>query len=67
MLETKAANQMTDSHVLAKRDAAVLWCKRASDHTATYGGKQWTYVFIPHDAVTDNMSLFGLAARYRCH
>ncbi len=66
MLETKAANQMTDPDVLAKRDAAVLWCKRASDHAATYGGKHWTYVLIPHDAVTDNMSLFGLAARYRC-
>jgi len=60
MLEPKAANQMTDPEVLAKRDAAVLWCKRASDHAATWGGKGWTYVLIPHTAIAENMTLEGL-------
>jgi hypothetical protein len=30
---------MKDAEVLAKRDAGVLWCARASDHAATYHGK----------------------------
>lgn len=66
MIEPKAAGQMGDADVLAKRDAAVLWCTRASAHTAKCGGKAWRYVLIPHDAVAENMSLAGLAGRYGC-
>lgn len=64
MLEPKASNQMTDGEVLAKRDAAVLWCSRASDHASSHGGKRWTYVLIPHDAIAENMTLEALAERY---
>lgn len=64
MLEPKAANQMTDAEVLAKRDAAVKWCKQASEYTSSYGGKPWTYALIPHDAIAANMTLVGLAERY---
>ncbi|MGJ5029106.1 DEAD/DEAH box helicase [Bradyrhizobium sp. HKCCYLS2038] len=60
MLEPKAANQMTDSEVLAKRDAAVSWCKHASDHALGHGGKPWTYALIPHDVIAENMTLEGL-------
>jgi type III restriction enzyme len=64
MLEPKAANQMTDPEVLAKRDAAVLWCKRASDHAATWGGKRWTYALIPHTAIAENMTLEALVKQF---
>jgi type III restriction enzyme len=64
MLEPKAANQMDDADVLAKRDAAVKWCKQASDYAASYGGKPWKYVLIPHDAIAENMTLSGLANRF---
>jgi type III restriction enzyme len=64
MLEPKASNQMTDGEVLAKRDAAVRWCRQASDHASSYGGKLWTYVLIPHDAIAENMTLDGLAKRH---
>jgi type III restriction enzyme len=47
MLEPKASNQMTDAEVLAKRDVAVTWCKQASDHAASCGGKPWVYLLIP--------------------
>ena len=30
MLEPKARNEMEDSEVLAKKEAAVIWCSRAS-------------------------------------
>ncbi|HEY7088681.1 MAG TPA: hypothetical protein VH518_11370 [Tepidisphaeraceae bacterium] len=64
MLEPKASNQMTDAEVLAKRDVAVTWCKNASAHAKSYGGKPWRYLLLPHDAIADNMTLAGLAERF---
>ena len=64
MLEPKAANQMTDGEVLAKMEVAVRWCQQASDHARSHGGKPWTYVLIPHDAISENMTVSGLAQRF---
>ena len=64
MLEPKASNQLDDPVVLAKKDSAIKWCRNASEHSASYRGKPWRYVLIPHDAIADNMTLGGLAARY---
>lgn len=64
MLEPKAANQMTDGEVLAKRDVAVRWCQQASDYARSHGGKPWTYALIPHDAIADNMTIEGLVGSY---
>jgi type III restriction enzyme len=64
MLEPKASNQMDDPIVLAKRDVAVEWCQRATDYTASYGGKPWSYALIPHDVIAENMSLIGLVQIY---
>ncbi len=64
MLEPKASKEMDDPIVLAKRDAAVKWCSHASAHATKHGGKPWCYALIPHDAVTENMTLVGLARRY---
>ena len=65
MLEPKARNQMNAVDVIAKKEVAVLWCKRASAHTATYGGKLWHYILIPHDEIATNMTLAGLASRFK--
>lgn len=64
MLEPKAANQLTDPVVLAKKEAAVEWCKIASTHALTNGGKPWRYVLIPHDVIAENMTLARLADQY---
>jgi type III restriction enzyme len=64
MLEAKMEKEMNDPEVLAKRDAAVAWCKLASDHAASYQGKRWQYVLIPHSAVAVNMTLAGLVERF---
>jgi type III restriction enzyme len=64
MLEPKAANEMNDAEVKAKRDVAVKWCALASDYSARSGGKPWKYALIPHDAITDNMSIRGLVDKY---
>jgi type III restriction enzyme len=64
MLEPKAKNEMEDAEVLAKRDSAVKWCALASQHSAGADGKPWKYLLIPHDAITENMTLSGLASRF---
>jgi type III restriction enzyme len=64
MLEPKAANEMEDPVVLAKKEVAVAWCNNASEHAKEHGGKPWKYVLIPHTAIADNMTLKGLVAQY---
>ena len=64
MLEPKARDEMDAPTVIAKRDVAVKWCQDASDHAASYGGKTWKYLLIPHDAIAENMTLAGLADRF---
>jgi type III restriction enzyme len=65
MLEAKARNDMQDAEVQAKKDAAVQWCRHATGHAVSSGGKPWIYLLISHDALTENMTLAGLANR--CH
>jgi type III restriction enzyme len=55
---------MEDAEVLAKRDSAVTYCSRASQHSAATGGKPWKYLLIPHDEIAENMTLAGLASRF---
>jgi type III restriction enzyme len=62
--ETKAANEMTDQTVQDKAEAAAVWCKHATEHGSEYGGKPWSYLLIPHDAITETKTLQGLAAAY---
>lgn len=64
MIEPKRASQMTDADVLAKRDAAVKWCRQASEYANSHGGKPWKYALIPDDAISTNMTLVGLVERY---
>lgn len=64
MLEPKARNEMEDKVVLAKREAALKWCQHASAHAQQYNGKPWKYLLIPHDVISENMSLAGLAAQF---
>ncbi len=54
---SKARNQLASAEVLAKKEAAELWCQRASEHTKKHGGKPWKYALVPHDVVDENMSL----------
>lgn len=64
MLEPKAANQMKDPDVLAKRDSALEWCRHASNHAASYGGKPWRYALIPHDVIAENRTLASLVQQF---
>jgi type III restriction enzyme len=65
MLEPKAKNELDDPVVIAKKAAAVEWCGHASAHAQQHGGKPWRYALIPHDAITENMTLPALVQRYQ--
>ncbi|HPJ95420.1 MAG TPA: type III restriction endonuclease subunit R, partial [Deltaproteobacteria bacterium] len=64
MLEPKARNEMNSPEVLAKKEVASKWCHMASTHNKSNGGKPWTYVLIPHDAIAENMTLKGLVNQF---
>ncbi|MGB3386438.1 MAG: DEAD/DEAH box helicase family protein [Pseudaminobacter sp.] len=66
IMEPKASDRMGAADVVAKREVAVAWCRHATDYTAGYGGKPWTYLLIPHDAIAENMTLDGLARAWSC-
>ena len=66
MLEPKMRKELDDPVVLTKKEAAIEWCRNASEHAASYSGKPWRYVLIPHDAIAENLTLDGLAARFGC-
>ena len=64
LCEIKRADQMQQDDVLAKAKAAVVWCQHAAAHEKAYGGKSWSYLLIPHDAITENKTLQALATTF---
>ncbi len=64
MVETKARNEMTDAKVLAKADAAIRWCKHASEYLLSNGGKEWKYLLVPHDEVIEQNTLSAYVQKY---
>jgi type III restriction enzyme len=64
LCEPKRASEMDDEEVQAKARAAVEWCRRATAHELEHGGKPWSYLLIPHDAISANRSLSALAATF---
>ena len=64
LCEPKRASEMEDPEVMTKTNAAVEWCKHASAHELAHDGKPWSYLLIPHDKITANATLQGLAAAY---
>jgi len=55
---------MNQRDVLAKAKAATTWCPQASEHEKTHGGKSWSCLLIPHDAIAENKPLQGLASGF---
>ena len=67
IIETKASRDMEAPEVKAKADAAVLWCKNASDYSVRHGGNPWKYLLVPHDVVASNLTLVFLASSFAWH
>jgi type III restriction enzyme len=57
MVETKARTDIESQDVQAKKSAAAQWCRHASKHAATVGGRPWLYLLVPHDEVKESSRL----------
>ncbi|HLK15887.1 MAG TPA: DEAD/DEAH box helicase family protein [Fimbriimonadaceae bacterium] len=64
LCEPKAASELADDVVLAKANAAREWCERATEYELANGGKPWSFVLIPHDAITASSTLGALVAAH---
>ena len=64
IIEVKQADAVNNPDVLAKKDAGVKWCHHATKYELSHGGKEWTYVLVPHTAVLPSATLNGLVQRY---
>ena len=62
--EVKAANEMQDTIVLAKANAARAWIGAANAVAKETGRKPWRYALIPHHAVAENATLQGFLSTY---
>lgn len=62
--EIKAAVELTDPVGQAKASAAAKWCRSATEHVASNGGKPWAYLLIPDDLILANALLAGLSAKF---
>ncbi len=62
--EVKDASKMKDPEVVQKGAALLEWCRNANEVERKNGGKPWTCLLIPHDAVEENMTLSGLTAKF---
>ncbi|MBN2456384.1 MAG: DEAD/DEAH box helicase family protein [Sedimentisphaerales bacterium] len=64
LCEPKRASEIQDEIVLAKTKAASEWCKHASEYEKQNSGKPWKYLLIPHDVISENMTLLGFEQMY---
>lgn len=60
LAETKKRDDLKSDEVVAKAAAAVRWCKYASDHARSVGGKSWRYILVPHDEIAESKRLADL-------
>lgn len=64
MVETKKEGDIESSDVQEKTQAALQYCRYASEFTTQNNGRPWKYVLIPHNAVQANMSFWHLVKAY---
>jgi type III restriction enzyme len=65
MIEVKRSDQTEEETVLAKKAAAVRFCKYASEYTTDNQGKDWKYLILPHNEVSRTVSMNYLATKFR--
>ncbi|MBE6022891.1 MAG: type III restriction endonuclease subunit R [Cellulosilyticum sp.] len=56
IVETKDRNKVKDEVVQLKAQAAMEYCRAATEFNLKYGGKSWAYALIPDEAVDQNRS-----------
>jgi type III restriction enzyme len=58
LVEIKASNELNNTDVRQKAEAAMMYCNQATEFARQSGKKEWAYLLIPHDAVKGNVT-FG--------
>lgn len=64
LIEIKAENALEDIVVEKKTEAAIKYCKTASEVNKPRKEKAWKYVLIPHDKTDANMTFMRLVTEY---
>lgn len=64
LIEIKAENALEDKVVKMKTDAAINYCKTASEINQQRKEKNWKYALIPHDKTDANMTFMRLVTEY---
>lgn len=60
LVEVKRKADVDAPDVLAKARAAREWCRHATTHELEHGGKPWSYLLVPDDAIAVQNSFTGL-------
>ncbi|MFZ2284319.1 MAG: DEAD/DEAH box helicase family protein [Lutibacter sp.] len=64
MVEPKSSANMMDPDVLAKKAAAIKYCKYATEFTSENGGKPWKYLLVPHNEISRTINFDLLIAKF---
>ena len=64
LLEIKAENELDDKIVKMKEEAAINYCKNATEINKVRKEKTWKYAIIPHDKTDTNMTFKKLVTEF---
>jgi len=64
MVEAKSSTNMLDADVLAKKEAAIKYCKYATEITSQNDGKPWKYLLVPHNEILRTINFDLLIAKF---
>lgn len=64
MVEPKSSANMLDADVLAKKEAALKYCRYATEFTSQNNGKPWKYLLVPHNEITRTINFDLLIAKF---
>jgi type III restriction enzyme len=64
MVEPKSSANINDADVLAKKEAAIKYCKYATEFTSQNSGKPWKYLLVPHNEISRTINFDFLIAKF---
>lgn len=64
MVEPKSSANINDPDVLAKKEAAIKYCRYATEFTSQNSGKPWKYLLVPHNEISRTINFDLLIARF---
>lgn len=64
LIEIKAENELDDKIVKMKEEAAINYCKNATEINKARKEKAWKYAIIPHDKTDTNMTFKKLVTEF---